>query len=258
MNLAAFVEHTSAAIAACDWQRKPFGHAIIEGFLPEQVARQIEPNLNAQNLGRFVYDSPIERKDASNHWNDFASELYAVFAGLNHPAIARTLVATTGIKDLFLDAGLHGGGIHRTTRGGRLNLHIDYAVHPKLGAERRLNLIIYLNRSWETSWGGQLQLWSGSEQPEHMFANIDPIWNRAVLFATGDHSWHGFPAPIQCPTGVVRQSLALYYCSLVGPHTTKRHKAKFVPAPEQRGNAAIQQLCDRRMDAELASEAYRS
>lgn len=258
MNLATFVEHISGAITACDWQRRPFGHAIIDGFLPDQLARQVEPHLGAQNLERFVYDSPIERKDASNHWNDFAPELYGVFAGLNHPAIARALSATTGIRDLFLDAGLHGGGIHRTTRGGRLNLHIDYAIHPKLGAERRLNLIIYLNRSWDASWGGQLQLWAGSDRPERMFANIEPSWNRAVLFATGDNSWHGFPTPIECPTGVVRQSLALYYCSLVGPHTTKRYKAKFVPAPEQQGNDFIQELCDKRMNADLADQAYRS
>ena len=40
---------------------------------------------------------------------------------------------------------------------------------------------------------------------------ISPIFNRMVLFATTDLAYHGHPEPLQCPPGVSRRSLALYY-----------------------------------------------
>ena len=45
--------------------------------------------------------------------------------------------------NLYPDCGLHGGGWHTHGVGGKLNMHPDYAIHPKSGLERQLNLIIY-------------------------------------------------------------------------------------------------------------------
>jgi hypothetical protein len=33
---------------------------------------------------------------------------------------------------LVADLGLHGGGLHSHARGGKLNVHLDYDIHPKL------------------------------------------------------------------------------------------------------------------------------
>jgi len=257
MLLESFVTHVVEALKNATWQPKPYGHMVIDNFLPDDVATAIEPHLSEAGLQRFIYDSPIEKKEASNQWNQFAPELYATFAAMNHSRITGWMTLITGIQGLFLDAGLHGGGIHRTPTGGRLNLHIDYAIHPKLNAERRLNMIVYLNRDWEEAWGGQLELWYGEEHPEYMFKKIEPSWNRAVIFATGDTSWHGFPAPLTSPPEVVRHSLAMYYCSFVRPGTSERYKAKFVPSREQASDESVKQLCERRADEHLASEAYR-
>ena len=35
----------------------------------------------------------------------------------------------------------------RTQRGSRLEMHLDYSIHPVSGKERRVNLIVYMNRS---------------------------------------------------------------------------------------------------------------
>lgn len=257
MNLEAFVSHVVAALGNARLTNEPYGHAVIDNFLPEDVATGLLPHLDAVGLPCFTYDSPIERKEATNQWNEFAPQIYAVLAALNHYHITQSVNRLLGTTDLFMDAGLHGGGIHRTRAGGRLNLHIDYAIHPKLIAERRANLIIYLNPQWDNAWGGHLELWSGDTQPETQIVTVAPTWNRAVLFETSDHSWHGFPEPLRCPNGVARHSLAVYYCSFVRPTTKPRYKAQFVPAPDQLSDVAIQELCERRANAESAAEAYR-
>jgi Rps23 Pro-64 3,4-dihydroxylase Tpa1-like proline 4-hydroxylase len=256
-DLEGFVTHIASRLANADWRDEPYGHAEIDGFLPEMVAETVRNDCKQKSLQGYVYDSAIERKEASNQWNDFTSDTYAVFAAMNHPYINAAIQHLTGLDGLFLDAGLHGGGIHRTKAGGHLNLHIDYAIHPKLFAERRLNLIIYLNPEWRTEWLGQLELWAGDGKPEHFIKKVEPGWNKAVLFATGDNSWHGFPEPLRCPTTVTRTSLAMYYCSLTRPNTSERYKARFVPSQQQANDPAIVELCERRADATHAESVYR-
>jgi hypothetical protein len=38
-----------------------------------------------------------------------------------------------------------------------------------------------------------------------------PLFNRMVVFSTTDFSYHGHPDTLQCPEGMTRKSLALYY-----------------------------------------------
>jgi Rps23 Pro-64 3,4-dihydroxylase Tpa1-like proline 4-hydroxylase len=37
-------------------------------------------------------------------------------------------------------------------------MHLDYEKHPYSGKERRLNLIYFLNKEWDSNWGGELEL----------------------------------------------------------------------------------------------------
>jgi hypothetical protein len=106
-----------------------------------------------------------------------------------------------GIRGLFADPELVGGGLHCIPRGGFLKMHTDFNVHPK-GWHRRVNMLIYLNQNWNPEWCGQLVL--GDK-------HIDPIGGRAVIFETTGKSWHGHPAPLACPPNVQRRSLALYF-----------------------------------------------
>jgi Rps23 Pro-64 3,4-dihydroxylase Tpa1-like proline 4-hydroxylase len=48
--------------------------------------------------------------------------------------------------------------------GSRLEMHLDYSIHPITGKERRVNLIIYMNKDWKEEWGGELNLWEGTPQ----------------------------------------------------------------------------------------------
>ena len=42
---------------------------------------------------------------------------------------------------------------------GRLAMHRDFNVHPGTsGLERRLNVLLFLNETWDKEWGGVLYL----------------------------------------------------------------------------------------------------
>ena len=101
------------------------------------------------------YRNAIEIKKVCNNSNVFPKLTYQVFSYLNSDAFVNTLSEILfDEKILYSDIGLNGGGWHIHKRGGRLNTHLDYSLHPKLGLQRKLNIIIYLNSKWQKAWGG--------------------------------------------------------------------------------------------------------
>jgi hypothetical protein len=40
---------------------------------------------------------------------------------------------------------------------------------------------------------------------------VAPLFNRMVVFATTDFSYHGHPSPLTCPEDRTRRSIAMYY-----------------------------------------------
>ena len=152
--------------------------------------------------------------------------------------VVALLRAITGIEDLEADPHLHGAGLHAYPRRGKLDMHLDYCIHPISGKERRCNLIVYLNQDWKTEYGGDLELWD--EELTKKTNLISPSWNTAIIFKTNDISYHGLPRAISCPEGSFRKSLAVYYVSPKTPGALPRYKAEFHPTPEQ-------QPCDERL-----------
>jgi hypothetical protein len=75
--------------------------------------------------------------------------------------------------------------------------------------DRRINLLIYLNKDWKPEYGGNLELWDTGMS--HKVAEYAPEFNRCVIFNTTDFSFHGNPVRVSCPPGRSRRSLAFYY-----------------------------------------------
>jgi hypothetical protein len=46
-------------------------------------------------------------------------------------------------------SGFNGGGFHETSRGGKLGVHANLRIHEQLNVQRRINLLIYLNETWD-------------------------------------------------------------------------------------------------------------
>ena len=160
---------------------------------------------------------------------------------------------------MFADPGLNGGGWHIHKHGGLLNPHLDYSLHPKLELQRKLNLIVYLSRDWEESWGGDFGLWgnTSSNEPGHLEKAITPKFNRALIFDTTQNSWHGLPNSIVCPEEHARKSLAVYYLCEPPKNVDKRTKALFAPTENQKENQEVLDLIKKRASSHTAHEVYK-
>lgn len=130
----------------------------------------------------------------------------------------------TGEKGLIPDPYLYGGGIHSTINKGFLKMHADFNWHPILKLYRRLNLLIYLNRDWQDSWGGELQLARLTDEGLITEVSIAPRFNTTVLFTTTDLSFHGHPDPMTLPPHHSRNSIALYYYVSSKPDDTSEER----------------------------------
>ena len=135
----------------------------------------------------------------------------------NSPVFLSELEILTGEDGLIPDPYLYGGGIHSTLNNGFLKLHTDFNWHQRLKLYRRLNVLIYLNKEWNKSWGGELELAVSRNGKLSSELYITPDFNKTVIFTTTDKSFHGHPDPMKLPAGVSRNSIALYYYLSVKP-----------------------------------------
>lgn len=189
----------------------PFPHIVFDDVLrPEAIQRayvelaQIDPTSWANYL------HVNERKHANTNPDTWGPMLRSISAALMSERFSSFLGQLTGFRFLRPDPTLDGGGLHRCTAGGYLNVHADFTAHHTNPLwRRRVNLLLYLNPEWQPQWGGDLELWSTDMSRREV--TVAPIGNRMLVFTTADDSYHGFPAGLRSPPGVARHSLALYY-----------------------------------------------
>ncbi len=69
------------------------------------------------------------------------------------------LETLTGIQCVLPDPTYTGGGLHQIRPGGLLEVHADFSYHKGLRLDRRINVLIYLNKDWKEEYGGHFELW---------------------------------------------------------------------------------------------------
>lgn len=224
----------------------PFPHLVLDNFFDDELAHQLASDFPPYGSPVWhTYDNAIEVKKTLNNWHFFTPSLYKFFDDINSRECVRIFERLTHCT-LYSDPGLHGAGLHIHGAGGKLNTHLDYSIHPKLGLERRLNLIVYLNPDWQESWGGSLGFWRDDNgKPGELVKSIAPVFNRAVLFDT-TNAWHGLPEPIKCPPGQYRKSVAVYYLCEPREGAVARNRALFAPTEDQAGDREVLDLIERR------------
>jgi Rps23 Pro-64 3,4-dihydroxylase Tpa1-like proline 4-hydroxylase len=222
---------------------KPFPHVAIDNFLDPQLLESVLSEFPKPGQIRWQqFDNAREVKLASAKETNFGPLTRLLFYHLNSFTFLEFLSGVTGIDHLIPDPSLDGGGLHQIVRGGKLGIHADFNKHPRYGLDRRLNVILYLNKNWQEEYGGHLELWDrGMTRCE---SKISPVFNRLVIFGTTDFTYHGHPDSLQCPPEMTRKSMALYYFSngrpaeeISGDHTTifrDRHAGEFKPTLKQR------------------------
>src|SRR3984885_6123668 len=193
----------------------PYPHIVLENFLDPEVLDDCIAEFNKLNESDewINYTHYNEKKKGLNKLDLLPVAIKGTINELNSPEFLQFLSTLTGIKDLQKDDFLEGGGIHQSTKGGYLNIHADFTVHPHhRNWQRRVNVLVYLNKNWQDEWGGKLELWD--KQMKACEVKVPPVFNRCVIFNTDADSYHGHPEPMTCPEGVYRRSIALYYYSI--------------------------------------------
>jgi len=189
---------------------KPYPHIVLDDFFDPEIVEGILgefPKPDAIRWQRF--DNANEIKLASATEASFGPLTRLFLYHLNSITFLEFLTQVTGIDNLIPDPRFEGGGLHQIVRGGKLGVHADFNKHSAFGLDRRLNLLLYLNKNWRDDYGGHLQLWDrGMTRCE---AKVAPLFNRVMIFSTTDFTYHGHPDPLTCPEGFTRKSLALYY-----------------------------------------------
>lgn len=239
----------------------PINYVVIDNFFEDSFAKLLAdefPDYDSEIW--HSYNNPLEVKKACNNWNVFPKNTYSIFNYLNSQVWLNFLsFEILDSRKLYADSGLNGGGWHIHKAGGKLNPHLDYSLHPKLGLQRKLNIIIYINPNWKEEWGGALGFWGNetSDKPGKLISSVCSKFNRAVIFDTTQNSWHGLPEPLTCPPNEARKSLAAYFLCDAPANVDKRGKALFAPTKEQEKDREILHLIEKRFDIESAASVYK-
>lgn len=197
---------------------KPFNHIVIDDFLNHDVAQYLSINFPDMQDMPVIFREPMSFKGQLSNIDERWPNFSPIFEGLQSNDFRALLSQITNIPLLIEDPILAGGGLHQSPNSGFLDIHVDANFHPiDKSMHRRVNLIIYVNNNWKSSWGGNLEIWSDINlKPNNLIHSIEPKFNRAVIFSTSQISWHGV-TPICCPVGESRKSLALYYYTTTRP-----------------------------------------
>lgn len=193
---------------------EPYPHIVIDDFFRPEILDEIinkwtsldDPTMEFHNDGTFVTN-----KKGTGLNTSFSTSAELFLWQLSRPPFLKFLEDLTGINSLIPDPYFFGGGLHSVGAGGRLAIHADYNKHFKFKLDRRLNLLIYLNKGWSEENGGCLELWD--KTMSECVKKILPIFNRTVIFSTTSTSYHGHPKPVACSPETSRKSIALYYFS---------------------------------------------
>ncbi len=218
----------------------PFPHIVIEDFLPSQVLDTCLaefPNNEEGAEGAREYDRAQERLKSQYNPDRLSPHARTLFYSFNSRPFIRMLENITGIAGLIPDPYFLGAGFHEIGQGGHLSVHVDFNHHKMMNLERRINVLIYLNKDWRDDYGGQLELWN--EDMTEKVQSVVPLYNRCVIFNTSGFSYHGNPNPVSHPAGITRKSIALYYYTSTWSAAKREHTTQFRVRPGSADSADL-------------------
>ena len=225
----------------------PFPHTMIDNFVKPGVLEAVLEECARGRASWHHMNDQDQNKFATSRTSEMGPQTRNLIQFLNGQEMLEFLESLTGISGLIPDPQLAGGGLHELRSGGFLRVHADFNYQRHLKLDRRINLLLYLNKDWDESYGGNLELWDkGTTRCVRKYA---PAFNRCVIFNTTDTSFHGNPEPVKAPDGRTRRSIALYYYTNGRPtnEVAPQHMTIFRKRPHERtavdaGKSIIRQI----------------
>lgn len=223
-TLAKIGEESSALYTA----NKPWPHLVIDDFVDPDWLERVRLESSAIDRSKR-YAKFLDRKTDHNKFaflpDVVGPETARLVNFLNSGAFLTFLEKLTGISGLLADPSYFGGGLHKILAGGFLEVHADFNHLKRYDLERRLNLLLYLNKDWQPSYQGDLEMWDRPSMTR--VTAVAPVFNRCVIFSTTAESLHGHPAPLATPPGMERMSIALYYYTNTWEPVAEKHSTLY-------------------------------
>lgn len=199
----------------------------IDNLLPEEIAGKIYESFPPAEEMRLL-DSFREKKYTSKSLEKFDSLIADITFAFQDEKIINKVAELTGIEKAVGDPHLYAGGISAMAQGHFLNPHLDNSHDYEQKNYRVLNLLYYVTPGWKPENGGNLELWN---EDVTEVVEIPSLFNRLVLMATNDKSWHSVN---EVKSDRVRCCVSNYYFSPISPNGYETaHVTYFQARPEQ-------------------------
>ncbi len=216
---------------------QPFPFFSIDNFLEDAFAEEVHAcfpsSAEVEAVGQSFNAVNERGKTQVTDARHFPAAIQKLNSILAAPEWLSLLSNVMSIPDLLADDTLAGGGIHQTGPRGHLDVHVDFNYLEQKELHRRLNILVYFNKDWREEWGGNIELWDRTVK--HCHHSFSPFFNRCVVFATSDISYHGVTR-VRTPPGVTRNSFAAYYYTQEAPPewTGESHSTIFRARPNEK------------------------
>jgi len=210
---------------------RPFPHVVIDNLFAPQILDPVLEEMSGMAERQWMIvetksQERIRRMSSGVELGRAGSQL----VGLVHSAPFLYLVSEiTGVWQLLPDPYLQGAGYAAMKPGDFFNVHSDRNVAYETGLHRRLAMIVFLNKAWDSRYHGQLELWNS--EATRCEVSVEPVFNRTVIFEVAYPNYHGVPQPIDCPVDRSRQSFIVYYhtAAIDGKLDVTPHTSIFAP-----------------------------
>ena len=208
---------------------KPFPHIVLSDFIDEDILE-----LCLREFPSTPHSSAGYKRSQENLKFEFRPEtlsppLRSLFYSFNSSPFVGFIENLTGIKGLIPDPYFAGAGFHQVNEGGHLDIHADFNFHRVMGLERRINVLIYLNKDWREEYGGSFEIWD--QKMSRCCRRVVPTFNTCVVFNTSSISFHGNPVSVKHPDRQPRRAIALYYYTATWDKTRRAHTTQFKVRP---------------------------
>ena len=208
----------------------------IDDLLPAEIAQNIARAFPPTS-GMRLMKSFRELKYNSKSLDKFDPLIADITFAFQDNRVIDKIAGLTGIRDPHGDPHLYAGGLSAMTQGHFLNPHIDNSHDGERQNYRVLNLLYYITPDWQPENGGNLELW---DEKVTKPIEIPSLFNRLVLMATNDKSWHSVNA---VKTDGTRRCVSNYYFSPHSPNGYETsHVTYFMARPEQKVRRIVTRL----------------
>lgn len=251
-------------ISPKEYQSKiPYPYIYQDNFLDSDNAKQIQEEILNMFPALFSrYDNPFEQKYFLKEKENLPPHLTKLFEYLTSKPFLDHISEIIGIP-VYNDTTKQYLGIHIFENGDKLNIHVDAGLHPILKIKKQATFGLYLSKNWKTEYNGKFEIWEGtnaSQNEAEIIRKVDelePVFNRAVLFTCNDYSWHGCPVEVKAPSEAKRIFLTISYLSNDTTQLNKRMRAFFVPINKETETKEEYDLRMKRQSEKHASSIYR-